>query len=100
MATLNDDSRESSELTRRVARTMREPDLNFEWLDSDLRDAALNRSDQISEILKDRIARRDRILLTDRPKWSDLFVAQPVDHSFWWPRRSTMSLPARGPTPR
>lgn len=75
--------RESSELRRRVARTTREPGLSFEGLDTDLRDAALKRSDQISTILKDRIARRERMWITAGLKWSDFFAA-PVDHSFWW----------------
>jgi hypothetical protein len=84
---------ESSELRRRVARTMMEPGLNFEGLDADLRDAAIKRSDQISTILKDRIARRERIWVTALPKWSDLFVAPPVDHSFWWAQTQSHVAP-------
>ena len=59
-------------------------DPNFEQLEADLRDAALKRSDQISAILTDRITARDRIWITERSKWIDLFVSPPVDHSFWW----------------
>ena len=75
---------ESSELRRRVTRNMSQPDPNFEQLEADLRDAALKRSDQISAILTDRITARDRIWITERSKWIDLFVSPPVDHSFWW----------------
>lgn len=76
--------RESSELRRRVARTMKEPGPNFEGLDADLRGAALKRSDQISAILQDRIARRERMWVTAGPKWGEHIVLPPVDHSFWW----------------
>ncbi len=76
--------RESSELRQRFVRSIGEPGLDFEGLETSLREAALKRSDQISTILKDRIARRERIRITDRHKWSDLFVVPPVDHSFWW----------------
>lgn len=82
--------RESSELRRRVAQTTREPGPNLEGLETELRDAALKRSDQISTTLKDRIARRERMWITAGLKWSDFKWSDvskaPVDHSFWWAR--------------
>jgi hypothetical protein len=76
--------REFSELRRRSARTMGGPGLDIKELDGALRDAAIKKSETISQILKDRIARRERAWITAGPKWSDLHVTPPVDHSFWW----------------
>jgi hypothetical protein len=80
--------REASEMRRRAPRIMTEPGVDSDW-----RDAALKRSAQISVSLKDRIARRARIKVTDLSKWSDLFVAPPVDHSFWWARTEAHVAP-------
>ena len=73
---------QSSEMRRRVARTMGGPGVNFEELDAELLDFATKRSDQISQILTERIARR-KLLTTKPPKSTDQ-PPEPVDHSFWW----------------
>jgi hypothetical protein len=74
--------RESSELRRRGARIMDGTGVNFEKVDAESRDFALKRSVEMSEILKDRIARRT-LKLT---RFADLVptTAPPVDNSFWW----------------
>ncbi len=75
---------QSSELRRRVISAFGETGRNIEGLESDLRDAALKRSDQISAVLKDRISKRER--MWDAIKWSEFPIVQPVDNSFWWAR--------------
>jgi len=77
--------RESSELRRRAARTTADSSFDFKKLDSDLRDAAIKKSDTISQAIRERVA-RDRALVTLGGKWSDFHVTPtpPVDHSFWW----------------
>lgn len=74
---------EDSHSRLRLARTMADPNLDVVALKAELRDSAIKRNEKISDIVKDRIARR-RVAVTDRTKWSDLYVAPPVDHSFWW----------------
>ena len=75
--------REAYELRRRVAGTTSEPAGSLE---AELRDAALRRSVQVSAMLKDRIALRDRISIVAGAKWGDQDFLPPVDHSFWWAR--------------
>jgi hypothetical protein len=76
--------REDSELRLRQANIAADSNRNIEALMADFRDAALKRNERISKTIKDRITRLERLKFTDRIKWSDLFVAPPVDHSFWW----------------
>ena len=76
----------ASVLRRRVARPMETAGGDFERLDADLREFAITRSDQISEAIRDRIARRQQLITSKPPKWGEGVVAQPVDHSFWWAR--------------
>jgi hypothetical protein len=76
---------EDSESRLRLARKLADPNLNVDALKSELRDAALRRSQKISDIIKDRIRRRvEGIEATERTKWIDLLIVPPVDHSFWW----------------
>lgn len=83
--------RESAELRRQLFTTLGQPGRNFEGLDVELRDAALKRSQQVAEILKNRIVKRERILAG--LKWSDLITVRPVDHSFWWARTQNHVAP-------
>lgn len=83
--------REDSELRRRVASLTVAPGLD--GLDTDLRAAALKRSDQIAAILKDRIERREKAWLTYTGKWRDVVTAPPVDHSFWWAKTQSHVAP-------
>jgi hypothetical protein len=76
--------REDSELRLQLARIIGNPNLNVEEFKKHLREDALNRSEKVSDIIKDRVARRDRIRIINWTKWIDLFVSPPVDHSFWW----------------
>jgi hypothetical protein len=76
--------REFSELRRRSARTMGGSGLDFKELDGALRNAAIKKGETIAEILKDRIARRERAWVMAGPKWSDLHLTPAADHSFWW----------------
>jgi hypothetical protein len=78
--------REASELRWRTAQTMGGPGLGYEEFEGALRDAAVKEGETISQILRDRIARRME-MIHEGPKWSDSFVPPappPVDHSFWW----------------
>jgi hypothetical protein len=86
--------KEDSELRLRLSSITADRNLNIETLKAELRDAALKRNQAISDTIKDRIARRDLIKLTDRLKWSDLFVEPPVDHSFWWAQTQPHVAPA------
>lgn len=93
--------RESSELRRRAARTMGGPGVNYEALDAELHDFSLKRSDQISAIVKERIGRREVLLVTNPPKLYEPITAPPpvaTDHSFWWARTQAHVAPDNSAT--
>ncbi|HEU5117463.1 MAG TPA: hypothetical protein VFT74_12535, partial [Isosphaeraceae bacterium] len=62
----------SSDLRRRLTCTGTEPGAETERLVADLQAAARKRGDEISTILKDRIKRREQLLLTANVRLSDL----------------------------
>jgi hypothetical protein len=84
----------SAELRWRVSRGWGETGSDSEVLKAELRDVAIERGDQISTILQDRIRRRAE--LWPGVKWSDQVVEAPVDHSFWWARTQAHVTPGMG----
>jgi len=75
--------RESAELRRRL-NTMGVPRAEVDRLKADLRSAATKQSDHIKATLKDRRARRERLLAPEKHIQLGLGGTAPVDNSFWW----------------
>jgi hypothetical protein len=77
--------KEASQLRLRSTFGMGEAtQFTHEGANSEWRDAAIRQNEQISDILEDRIRRKQRQAVSRPPKWLDDFTVRPVDHSFWW----------------
>lgn len=86
--------REAAEMRRRTAGTMSDAGASGAKLESDLREAALRRSEQIEIALKERIAKRGVMSASTFSKWIDHIAVAPVDHSFWWAQTQPYLAPS------